>query len=38
MVPAPGAFFLIGIFIWVLRTMKPDQVEADFVAELAHQE
>jgi Na+-transporting NADH:ubiquinone oxidoreductase subunit D len=29
MVLAPGAFFLIGIFIWVLRTFKPDQVEAD---------
>lgn len=23
----PSAFFLIGIFIWVLRTFKPDQVE-----------
>jgi Na+-transporting NADH:ubiquinone oxidoreductase subunit D len=29
MVLAPGAFFLIGIFIWVLRTLKPDQIEAD---------
>jgi len=29
MVLAPGAFFLIGIFIWVLRTWKPDQIEAD---------
>lgn len=29
MVLAPGAFFLIGIFIWVLRTFKPDQIEAD---------
>ena len=38
MVLAPGAFFLIGIFIWVLRTFKPEQVEEDFVAELAHQE
>jgi Na+-transporting NADH:ubiquinone oxidoreductase subunit D len=28
MVLAPGAFFLIGIFIWVLRTWKPDQIEA----------
>jgi Na+-transporting NADH:ubiquinone oxidoreductase subunit D len=27
MVLAPGAFFLIGGFIWVLRTWKPDQVE-----------
>ena len=23
----PSAFFLIGFFIWVLRTWKPDQVE-----------
>ncbi len=23
----PSAFFLIGVFIWVLRTLKPDQVE-----------
>lgn len=23
----PSAFFIIGIFIWVLRTFKPDQVE-----------
>jgi Na+-transporting NADH:ubiquinone oxidoreductase subunit D len=29
MVLAPGAFFLIAIFIWVLRTYKPDQVEAE---------
>jgi len=29
MVLAPGAFFLIGFFIWGLRTWKPDQVEAD---------
>jgi len=27
MVLAPGAFFLIGFFIWGLRTWKPDQVE-----------
>jgi Na+-transporting NADH:ubiquinone oxidoreductase subunit D len=27
MVLAPGAFFLIGLFIWVLRTWKPAQVE-----------
>ncbi|MCB9793917.1 MAG: NADH:ubiquinone reductase (Na(+)-transporting) subunit D [Alphaproteobacteria bacterium] len=27
MVLAPGAFFLIGLFIWALRTWKPDQVE-----------
>ncbi|WP_394204720.1 NADH:ubiquinone reductase (Na(+)-transporting) subunit D [Shewanella waksmanii] len=24
----PSAFFLIGILIWIIRTMKPDQVEA----------
>jgi Na+-transporting NADH:ubiquinone oxidoreductase subunit D len=29
MVLAPGAFFLIGIFIWVLRTFKTDQIEVD---------
>ena len=23
----PSAFFLIGIFIWVLRTLRPEQVE-----------
>ena len=28
MVLAPGAFFLIGLFIWALRTWKTDQVEA----------
>ncbi len=27
MLLAPSAFFLIGIFIWVLRTWKPEQVE-----------
>jgi len=27
MVLAPAAFFLIGIFIWVLRTLKPEQIE-----------
>lgn len=26
---APSAFFLIGVFIWVLRTIKKDQVEHD---------
>jgi len=26
---SPGAFFLIAIFIWVLRTLKPEQVEAE---------
>lgn len=25
----PSAFFLIGMFIWVLRTLKPEQVEHD---------
>ena len=24
---SPSAFFLIGLFIWALRTWKPDQVE-----------
>jgi len=27
MLLAPAAFFLIGIFIWVLRTLKPEQAE-----------
>lgn len=27
MVLAPGAFILIGMFIWALRTWKPEQVE-----------
>jgi len=26
---APSAFFLIGFFIWVLRTIYPEQVEED---------
>jgi Na+-transporting NADH:ubiquinone oxidoreductase subunit D len=25
----PSAFFIIGLFIWVLRTLKPEQVERD---------
>jgi len=29
MVLSPGAFFLIAMFIWALRTWKPDQVEAE---------
>ena len=29
MVLAPGAFFLIAIFIWMNRVLKPDQVEAE---------
>jgi Na+-transporting NADH:ubiquinone oxidoreductase subunit D len=27
MLLAPSAFFIIGIFIWVLRTFYPDQIE-----------
>ena len=30
MVLAPAAFFLIGIFIWAVRSWKPEQVEEDF--------
>ena len=26
---SPAAFFIIGALIWILRTWKPDQVEAD---------
>lgn len=29
MVLAPGAFFLIAVFIWMNRAWKPDQVEAE---------
>ena len=29
MLLSPGAFFLIGLFIWLLRTWKPEQVEED---------
>ena len=29
MVLAPGAFFLIGIFIWINRAWKPDQIEQE---------
>ena len=29
MVLSPGAFFIIGIFIWLLRTWKPDQIEEE---------
>lgn len=28
MLMPPSAFFLIGLFIWALRTWKPDQVDA----------
>ena len=27
MLTPPSAFFIIGLFIWVLRTWKPDQIE-----------
>jgi Na+-transporting NADH:ubiquinone oxidoreductase subunit D len=30
MLLAPAAFFLIGGFIWVVRSYKPEQVEEDF--------
>jgi Na+-transporting NADH:ubiquinone oxidoreductase subunit D len=30
MLLAPAAFFLIGGFIWVVRSFKPEQVEEDF--------
>ena len=29
MVLSPGAFFLIALFIWALRTWKPDQIEEE---------
>ncbi|MEM1032682.1 MAG: NADH:ubiquinone reductase (Na(+)-transporting) subunit D [Myxococcota bacterium] len=29
MVLAPSAFILIGVFIWILRTLKPEQVEGE---------
>ena len=29
MVLSPGAFFIIGFFIWVLRVWKPEQVESE---------
>ena len=29
MLLSPAAFFIIGLFIWILRTWKTDQVEAD---------
>ena len=29
MVLSPGAFFIIGFFIWALRTWKPEQVESE---------
>ena len=30
MVLAPAAFFLIGAFIWVIRSFKTEQVEEEF--------
>ena len=29
MLLSPGAFFIIGVMIWVLRIWKPDQIEED---------
>jgi Na+-transporting NADH:ubiquinone oxidoreductase subunit D len=29
MLVAPGAFFIIGLMIWGIRTIKPDQVEEE---------
>ncbi len=29
LVLSPGAFFIIGFFIWILRMWKPDQVEPE---------
>ncbi len=29
MVLSPGAFFIIGLFVWALRTWKPEQAEAE---------
>ena len=29
MVLSPSAFFIIGIFIWIIRTIKPEQAEED---------
>jgi Na+-transporting NADH:ubiquinone oxidoreductase subunit D len=34
---APGAFFIIGLLIWVVRTAKPEQVERpEFRIEVVH--
>ncbi len=33
MVLAPAAFFLIGVFIWVVRAKRPAQIEEDFSTE-----
>lgn len=41
MLLAPAAFFLIGSFIWVVRSRKPNQIEEDFrvgaLLELSHE-
>ena len=29
MLLSPGAFFIIGIFIWIIRIFKPDQIEEE---------
>lgn len=29
MLMAPGALFIVGMFIWVLRTLKPEQMEKE---------
>ena len=34
LVLAPGAFFLIGLFIWILRTAKQEQIEKDGFVEV----
>lgn len=37
MVLAPGAFFIIGLLIWAVRTLKPKQVERpEFRIEIVH--
>ena len=37
MVLAPGAFFIIGLLIWAVRTAKPQQVERpEFRIEVVH--
>ncbi len=38
MVLSPAAFFLIGGFIWVLRTMRPEQIEEEPIVEIGHDE
>ena len=37
MLLAPGAFFIIGLLIWAVRTAKPKQVERpEFRIEVVH--